>query len=246
MLRCTKTPTTSALEGVVVCLSGFPADEKDRLHRMVEAMGGRYTRDLLLTETTHLVTVDACGAKYDAATGVTGMHIVSPQWIEDCQTFMARICEREYLLSLLSALPHSKQDRPRKRSVSEILQDIHNQDDPSYTDNCSLFSKCHFYLLGKNENNCHDSLLLSKLIRRGLGTIHWNCLDIELTHVVVIAPEDEPLDAKRCAEPYSYISREPPCFVSARWVLDSYQAGRLQSTANYVPPQFKLPPKAIK
>lgn len=43
------------LQDVCICLTGLPASKKTELHNLVEALGGRYRRDLVTQKTTHLI-----------------------------------------------------------------------------------------------------------------------------------------------------------------------------------------------
>ena len=47
--------SSTILHGVTVCLTGLPADAKEQWHALVEALGGRYTRDFLVGKNTHLI-----------------------------------------------------------------------------------------------------------------------------------------------------------------------------------------------
>jgi len=194
------------LRGAVVCLTGLPADEKTRLHRYVEQLGGRYvffswlllvvsrradaayarsplllllcdsyTRDLDTAKTTHLIAQDPEGAKYDTAIACPTIRVVSPAWLEECVNTGTRANEK------LHALTNTPEEFPPLEQELEQLIQCNARND--------LFVSCRFLLLGFGAGS-DVNMKLSRLIRRGKGTIYWE-LNEAITHVIVADDCDE-------------------------------------------------------
>lgn len=225
--------TAAPLSGLVICLSGLLADEKIRLHGMVERMGGTYNRNLNASTTTHLVTpTPGVGAKYDLAVAVLSesqpslttvvnrlAHIVTPQWLIDCEQAGERLPEQDY--SVIGANADGGQREEQNRSeipLSEQLEEILKQGDRQ-----KLFYPCRFLLLGLEEDS-RQRVLLEKLIQRGRGTVFWE-LNETITHLLVMDGCDPLLiDAADVVSTHHPLG---PVVISPLWVLESWNAGTL-------------------
>ena len=161
--------STEPLYGAVVCLTGLTPEEKKRLHRWVEQLGGSYTRDLDIAKTTHLIAQVPEGAKYETASTCSNICVVSPAWLETCIKTGERVDEKQFSLPKSDNFPPLP---PLDYEIEEQLQ--RNQ-------RSSLFLWCRFLLLGFDDDL---SVKLSQLIRRGKGTIYWE-LNEMITHVIV-------------------------------------------------------------
>ena len=123
------------------------------------------------------------------------MLIVLPTWLDACETSDSRADESHHLLEAVasSVLPSTSsqptktygnssfyQLEPYPLSAASFRDRLCEQLERNQRDDSVLFSECHFHLVGFDEND-H---LLAKLIRRGMGIIHWE-LTPQVTHVLV-------------------------------------------------------------
>lgn len=157
------------LRGAVVCLSGLPPEEKLKLHRYVEQLGGSYTRDLDTAKTTHLIALTPDGAKFDTAAACSNISVVTPAWLETCVKTGERANEKQFSVindENVTPLP------PLEHEVDELLR---------CDQRTSLFLWCRFLMIGFGDDS---NVQLGKLIRRGKGTIYWE-LNEMITHVIV-------------------------------------------------------------
>lgn len=131
-----------------------------------------------------MVAREAEGAKYEAAVA-SNIEIVRPSWLEACITINNRANESEHRLK--EPLVCKNDTSNRVSSLPEAI-DQQLQQNSTKDDNWLLFSACHFYLVGFDDEDkgSNDVLVnnLSRLIRRGLGTIYWEFHDV-VTHVIV-------------------------------------------------------------
>ncbi|CAK9821901.1 DNA topoisomerase 2-binding protein 1-A [Anthophora retusa] len=71
---------TTAMRGLCICASGLPLEEKEHVERLVEYMGGIFTKQLR-SRVTHLVTASVLSAKYETAIDLR-IPIVTKEWVE--------------------------------------------------------------------------------------------------------------------------------------------------------------------
>ncbi|XP_076653820.1 mutagen-sensitive 101 [Halictus rubicundus] len=71
---------TTAMRGLCVCATGFAVQEKEHIGKLVEYMGGIFTRQLR-SRVTHLVTASVMSAKYETAADMK-IPIVTKEWVE--------------------------------------------------------------------------------------------------------------------------------------------------------------------
>ena len=169
-----------------------------------------YTRDLNANNNTHLVCRQAEGAKYDLASSFPKqISIVTPTWLDECHAKLVRADERQHSLTppnesapqkhvdIKDGVPCNKMG-----DDGSLLSHVERLLAKSKRTKSILFSACHFHLVGfdddqrfgksgkQNKNFTQDEcgerfvLLLGRLIRRGLGTIHYDFHD-GITHVLV-------------------------------------------------------------
>ncbi|KTW30205.1 hypothetical protein T552_00683 [Pneumocystis carinii B80] len=63
---------------LLICVTNIPVEQKEEIERKVTSLGGKYTPDLT-RDTTHLITGDPSGKKYEF--GVKwGINIITPKW----------------------------------------------------------------------------------------------------------------------------------------------------------------------
>ena len=214
------------------------ADEKTRLHDMVERMGGTYNRNLNISTTTHLVTpAPGKGDKFDLAVAVLSeskhkattnrlAHIVTPQWLIDCFQAGKRLEEGDYSV-IGTVATNGHQD---EQNVDKQLEDALNQGDRK-----KLFYPCRFLLLGVDADS-RQQILLEKLIQRGRGTVFWE-LNETITHLLVIDGCDPVLiDAADAVSTHHPLG---PMVVSPVWVVESWKGDMLRSHAPRYRPSLR-------
>ena len=81
----------------IICASGFNETVKNEIKELVESEGGTYSGDLVCGTTTHLVSNEAKGSKYEHAK-MWKINVVKSTWIYESKK--ARYCmpEKEYQL----------------------------------------------------------------------------------------------------------------------------------------------------
>jgi hypothetical protein len=57
--------------------------ERDKIQRLIEAHGGKYSGTLDLERASHLVARECAGAKYEAASEYN-LKLVPPEWVYEC------------------------------------------------------------------------------------------------------------------------------------------------------------------
>ena len=77
--------------------------EREELRKLIEGGDGRYSGNLVLKQTTHLVAAEPIGPKYEAAVA-NHLKIVIPQWITDCRKRNRWLNENDYELSKYETL----------------------------------------------------------------------------------------------------------------------------------------------
>ena len=97
----------------------------------------RYTRNLISTENTHLITCGKDGAKYELALQCPNIHIVTPEWLDACYKTQAYVKEAKYLLVVRSEseeVDATKAEPPSadttdtmEESVDELLSNYNNE-----------------------------------------------------------------------------------------------------------------------
>ncbi|XP_076755410.1 mutagen-sensitive 101 isoform X1 [Xylocopa sonorina] len=71
---------TTAMRGLCICASGLPLDEKEYIEKLVQYMGGIFTKELR-SRVTHLVTASVMSIKYEAAVDMK-IPIVTKEWVK--------------------------------------------------------------------------------------------------------------------------------------------------------------------
>jgi hypothetical protein len=213
--------SNAPLDGLLICLTGIVAEEKTRLHRMVEELGGTFAGDLDTSKTTHLIAQAREGAKYETAISCSRIFIVTPQWLTESFQAGKRLDERDYS----GDAPHNHHQDPHPPLGNE-LEEVLKQGERN-----KLFYPCRFLLLGFEEDS-KEVILLEKLIRRGRGAIYWELNEI-ITHILVTDGCDQILiDAAQTVSSHHPMG---PSFASPRWVVESWKTRKLLSASNYRP-----------
>ena len=149
------------LHGLLLCVTGFDADEREDMKRICEKLGGTFSLDLTKS-CTHLIAKTASGAKYEHGKK-WGLHVVSKEWLLQVDSKNSYIEPQLYSLE------------PQGTTNEEI--DIHESFD-SYLDSCNLFLPVDL-----------DSKQLSSLkkqIRQAGGTVSTGVVDGFVTHCLVL------------------------------------------------------------
>jgi hypothetical protein len=112
------------------------------------------------------------------------MQIVKPAWLDACARDKARVPESKHHLVVAAGNGDDADDADinnsdKFQSLSEALK----SSDMVQRRDSTLFSSCHFYLVGF-EVDSDLYLSLSRWIRRGLGTIYWE-ISPSISHIIV-------------------------------------------------------------
>jgi len=259
---------TNILKGMIICLTGFSADTKAELHRMVTKLGGRYTRDLLTNQTTHLIAGRTDGEKFKYALKFKNIKIISQKWLESCHMKNKLLDTADFPISD-NTESNSHDTQSRKRKVLHHRQTkLHWKEEcekllsPGFLAHNALFSMCYFYLVGfdedtldidetpnyaetkkVSENSGEGKKSLLQIIRRGMGTNLWNVHE-SITHVIV----GDGLDTKLRHDVMSFCRHHPnsPVAVSPEWITTSAKMKCHQNPSLFPPScNQKNPPKPM-
>lgn len=101
-------------KSLCVCLTGYQSQDRSNIMRMVDMIGGRFTKPLIAKEVTHLICYKFEGDKYKLAKQM-GLKLVSHRWLEDCLKAWALLPEENYQksgweLELLEAEARDSED----------------------------------------------------------------------------------------------------------------------------------------
>jgi hypothetical protein len=116
------------------------------------------------------------------------MQIVKPAWLDACARDRARVPESDHHLVVAAGDSggggggddgNFNMDSDKFQSLSEALK----SSDMVQRRDSTLFSSCHFYLVGF-EVDSDLYLSLSRWLRRGLGTIYWE-ISPSISHIIV-------------------------------------------------------------
>ena len=134
------------------------------------------------TVNTHLIANAAEGAKYEAATSIPALKIVRPGWLDACAKKQKWLSTRDFLLpppgGIQEQMVEEKETVVHKPLLPEVEQCLQMERAP-----CQLFLDCHVYLVGL-DGQPDVKTKLSRLLRRGMATIHWHPSE-NITHVIV-------------------------------------------------------------
>lgn len=81
----------------IVCASGFTETTKKEIKELIESEGGTYSGELVCGTTTHLITNEAKGSKYEHAK-VWKMNVVKSTWIYESKKAKYCLPEKNYQL----------------------------------------------------------------------------------------------------------------------------------------------------
>ena len=204
----------------------------------------RYTRELNLDKNTHLITEVARGAKYKLAVSSSDttqiVHIVTPSWLNSTSETGQRSLESDHKLELLlTGTAASASDAvDSKPSILSLVNDAlggdpalqlimgMNENSSSHTSS-SIFENLHFYLIGF-ESDVELKQKISKLVRRGNGTIYWD-MNEDISILLLCDTCDETLQKAAMVVSLHHVNQ--PRAVSPLWVIDSYKQNVLKSAA---------------
>jgi hypothetical protein len=116
------------------------------------------------------------------------MLIVNSKWLEDCLLLRRRVDEQ--LHGVDDASPNERKEGTGRQESSGIesraslLMSLTEMLQREISSPSTLFSAGHFCFAGFTENDRTLRNQLGKLLRRGLGTIHWDYHDV-VTHVIM-------------------------------------------------------------
>ncbi len=197
----------------------------------------RYTRELNLDKNTHLITDTPQGAKFELASSSNPpvIHIVTASWVNSTAESGRRAQEEDHnLLDFTINNSQAHENVPTTFSGNQTTLSLANNALLQGNLNLSrslLFKSQQFYLIGF-EDNPELKQKISKLIRRGNGTIYWD-LNGNITTLIVCDECDDAL--RNAAKVITLNHSNVPPMVSPLWVIDSYKRGLLQSASSYRP-----------
>lgn len=130
------------------------------------------------SENTHLIAREASGAKYEVAVSAN-LYIVGAGWLEDCQKQQRRVEESAHIVA-----PSTTKERPCvELSRTSLLEQVDHCLNSIERPQSDLFSIGNLHLVGF-EDGSDLQVRMSRLLRRGLGTIYWDFFE-DITHVIV-------------------------------------------------------------
>jgi hypothetical protein len=88
----------------VICASGYSETVKNEIKNIVEAGGGTYRGDLVCGTTTHLITDETKGLKYEHAK-MWKINIVKSQWIYKSMEAGYCLNEKDFVLDYQTSTP---------------------------------------------------------------------------------------------------------------------------------------------
>lgn len=211
----------NVLENVCVCLTGFTAAEKNKLHSKVSKLGGRFLRHFT-EETTHLIADRPEGEKFNQAKKFH-VEIVTSKWIEACELKQEKVPSETYRLITSSKGTNRKlcpSIKLKLQEVSSINQDF-----------SPLFSKCCFFLVGF-EDYLDIKDMLGKVIRKYMGTILWKPNRM-ITHVIV----NDGCGSATRNDVSNFCRHHPnsPVAVSPQWIISCIQTRNLVDSSAHKP-----------
>ena len=196
-----------------------------------------YTRDLNLDKNTHLITEIASGAKFKLASSSKPpvIHIVTPSWVHSTDESGQRARESEHALvdttihdsAGTGNIASTTSTRDHFSMANDALRERESGDDS----NRFLFKNQQFYLIGF-EGHPKLKQAISKVIRRGNGTIYWD-MNEDISMLVQCDGCDDAL--RKAAKVVSAHHSNFPPIVSPLWVIESYKHGMMQSVSAYPP-----------
>ena len=129
---------------------------------------------------THLIARVPEGLKYEAAASIPSLRIVKPTWLDACAKKKKWISTKEFLLGA----PNDSTTQIVKENIAQEpwLPELNKQLLVDRRDS-QLFLDCQVFLVGFDEQ-IEVKAKLSRLLRRGMATIHWDIND-HITHVII-------------------------------------------------------------
>jgi len=239
----------SIFASTCMCLTGFSTERKKELHKKIESLGGRFTRDLLTASTTHLIAERAEGAKFKEAKRCSNIEIVTPKWIEMCALIKEKVpTSNFYLVNSALDCNKGKFELSLQDTCDELLERI-----PANP----MLSGCCFLLVGfsnkdwlgtnfnslqqihqnaKNDEELKFKQSLSKMIRRCMGTIYWD-IHANITHVIVNEAE---MKLSNALANFCSNHGNNPKTISPEWVIACLKSRRLQEEKDYPPQKRRI------
>jgi hypothetical protein len=115
------------------------------------------------------------------------MQIVKRTWLDACARDKARVPEGNHHLVVAAGddgVDNGSSDMNASNSDKfQSLAEALKSSDMVQRRDSTLFSSCHFYLVGF-EVDSDQYLTLSRWLRRGLGTIYWE-ISPSISHIIV-------------------------------------------------------------
>ncbi|AEE82125.1 unnamed protein product [Arabidopsis thaliana] len=109
-------------KALVVCLTGYQGHDREDIMRMVELMGGQFSKPLVANRVTHLICYKFEGEKYELAKRIKRIKLVNHRWLEDCLKNWKLLPEVDYEISgyeldIMEASARDSEDEAEDASV---------------------------------------------------------------------------------------------------------------------------------
>ncbi|PXF42625.1 BRCT domain-containing protein [Gracilariopsis chorda] len=233
------------LSGMIVCSSGFEAEEKHQISNTAKELGATYSKSLT-ADCTHLICKKAAGDKYEFAKEVPEMFIVNRHWIESCAELGLLLDETRFSFRPLDS-KHSRSSSgtevaPSCANSSSITPLSHRPSSRVYTkwqdaSPSDVLDAVTLYLTESplRENDKHAPLRAKALQLANLGGASLSAELTDLVNYIIVvrmpvAPSKIPIIRK--AQQRGSIT------TTLEWLEQCILHQKLLSTANFEPPQL--------
>ncbi|RLN97644.1 hypothetical protein BBJ28_00004162 [Nothophytophthora sp. Chile5] len=226
------------LEGLAVCTTGLTPEERENVARLATTQGAIYDGNLDVELTNVLIA-----QKYEAAVE-NGIPVVHVAWLHACMERQVLVEETEFALQsddgssgpkpthIAAALQLEAHELVTKLpGIVEKYRASHQQSEAPEGEWMDLFDGCVLVLLGFPPRM---ETWLQRVIRTGMGTIYYDLVLHQVTHVVVSASLSDLQALETLQSRVAAANAQGELhFVSTRWVLDCVKCQRLEPEELY-------------
>ncbi|RLN86994.1 hypothetical protein BBJ28_00023681 [Nothophytophthora sp. Chile5] len=227
-----------ALEGLTVCTTGLTPEERESVAHLATTQGAIYDGDLDVELTNVLIA-----QKYEAAVE-NGIPVVHVAWLHACMERRVLVEETEFALQsddgssgpkpthIAATLQLEAQELVAKLpELVEKHRSSHQESGDPEGEWMDLFDGCVLVLLGFPPRM---ETWLQRVIRTGMGTIYYDLVPHQVTHVVVSASLSDVQALETLQSRVAAANAQGELhFVSTRWVLDCAKCQRLEPEELY-------------
>ncbi|XP_023021117.2 mutagen-sensitive 101 isoform X1 [Leptinotarsa decemlineata] len=141
-------PDTNPLVNCVITISSYSGAERVFLKNLIEALGGVAQEQFArvrseakgVLASTHLVSAEATGKKYEAALK-WGLPVLSKEWLLDCAKTERLVYEADYLLGTSKAPERKPSSPPVVETLHTSVEDVAKNTTPSTSRPSSRISR---------------------------------------------------------------------------------------------------------